>query len=100
MNPPRSLVFPNSLNSQELICNRWEAICLGAAVRGLEGPLAIRKKSRFNIGHEVGRSFTAGVDSEPDAYIDYFGAKKVSGYMHWHICRVSDPYDPIFGPGA
>jgi len=71
MNPPKS----------------WEAICLGAAVRGLEGPIAIRKKSRWNIGHEVGREFNSSVDSESDSYIDFYGKKKVRGYVDWMIAR-------------
>ncbi|KAK3369988.1 hypothetical protein B0H63DRAFT_514209 [Podospora didyma] len=66
----------------------WEAICLGAAIRGLEGPIVVKKKSKSHIGHRVSREYRPGIDAESDSYLDpYDGSKKVSGYMDWMIAR-------------
>jgi hypothetical protein len=68
----------------------WEAICIGAAVRGLEGPIVVQKKSKVHIGFPLGRLFREGVDDEDDSYVDFEGKKKVTGYMHWDVARVSN----------
>jgi len=62
---------------------------MGAAVRGLEGPIVMKKKSKQHWGHVVSRDFRPDTDSESDAYIDlYDKTKKVGGYMDWIIARV------------
>ncbi|TPX16453.1 uncharacterized protein E0L32_003747 [Thyridium curvatum] len=67
---------------------RWDAVCLGAAFRGIKGTLVGEKKSRSHIGLQVARPFRQGIDSESDAWIDEFRDKKMArGYMQWIIAK-------------
>jgi len=59
-------------------------------VRGLEGPIVVKKKSKLHLGSVVARAFREGVDDESESFTHpYDGVKKVGGYMDWMIARVS-----------
>ena len=70
--------------------DRWEAICKGATLRGLEGPLVPKRKCPRNYGTDVSRRFRDGVDSEADAWTDPFDKVKMAeGYILWLYEKVS-----------
>ncbi|KAK0724594.1 hypothetical protein B0H67DRAFT_598148 [Lasiosphaeris hirsuta] len=65
----------------------WEAICLGATLRGLEGNIVKEKRSRFHIGVEIAQTFRLGDDDE-FSYIDaWTGEKMTRGFAQWIVNR-------------
>ncbi|KAF5965228.1 Hsp70 chaperone protein [Fusarium bulbicola] len=66
----------------------WEAVCLGAALRGLDGPIVVKKKCRRHLGTKVAKPFREGIDDEDDSYVDPFdGSKRIGGFMDWMVNR-------------
>ncbi|KAK3348636.1 hypothetical protein B0T25DRAFT_546149 [Lasiosphaeria hispida] len=65
----------------------WEAICLGATLRGLEGNIVKEKRSRFHIGIAVAHLFLPG-DDEMLTFIDKWSGKKMTkGFAEWIVNR-------------
>jgi hypothetical protein len=58
----------------------------------LEGLQSTTKRCRRHYGFSWGIPFRAGIDSELNAYYDFFyGEKMVSGIMNWMIAKVGAP---------
>lgn len=73
---------------------RWEAICIGAALRGLDGPTVIKKKCRRHIGIGISKPFREGIDSADDAFHDLFDNEKLArGHVDWLVNRVSRTFE-------
>jgi hypothetical protein len=55
----------------------------------LEGLQSTTKRCRRHYGFSWGNLFRAGIDSELNAYYDFYSGKKmVSGIMKWMIAKV------------
>ncbi|KAF5704859.1 Hsp70 family heat shock protein [Fusarium globosum] len=65
----------------------WEAICIGAALRGLEGPIVVKKKSKRHIGLALSIPFDANIHNPWDAYYDQEDKMKRVMVMDWMINR-------------
>ncbi|KAH7027909.1 uncharacterized protein B0I36DRAFT_385836 [Microdochium trichocladiopsis] len=66
----------------------WEAICIGAALCGLEGRGIHNRKARYHIGFVFNMPFRSGIDDEHTAIIDWFdGVKRTPNRMSWVINR-------------
>lgn len=51
-------------------------------MRGLEGPIVVKKKSKLHLGSVVAREFREGIDDESELFTHpYDGVKNIGGYM-------------------
>ncbi|KAF4946662.1 hypothetical protein FGADI_11010 [Fusarium gaditjirri] len=50
----------------------WEAVCLGAALRGLQGPTMMKKKFGRHLETKIAKPFREGIDNKDNYYMGLF----------------------------